>query len=77
MLYLSFVLAGVLGLTTLAWAGLLRGLIRQHARERDLLLNQLMHLAGRTWAPPPSTDPRSELPDLDYTFTPEQDEPVL
>ena len=27
---------------------------RQHARERELLLNQLMHLSGKTWAPPPS-----------------------
>lgn len=29
---------------------------RQHAREREMLLNQIMHLAGRTWAPPPADD---------------------
>ena len=34
-------------------AALVRGLVRQQARERELLLNQIMHLAGRTWQPPP------------------------
>lgn len=32
---------------------------RQHARERDLLTNQLMHLAGRTWTSPPADEPRT------------------
>jgi hypothetical protein len=36
-------------------AALFRGLVRQQARERELLLNQIMHLAGRTWQPPPET----------------------
>ena len=31
-----------------------RSLIRQQARERELLLNQIMHLSGRTWSPPPA-----------------------
>lgn len=30
---------------------------REHARERTLMLNQLMHLAGRTWQPPPAPEP--------------------
>ena len=34
-------------------AALFRNLVRQQARERELLLNQIMHLAGRTWQPPP------------------------
>lgn len=39
---------------SVAFASLIRSLIRQHARERELLLNQIMHLAGRTWTPPPA-----------------------
>ena len=56
MTYVAVAALVVLALTNLAWAGLVRSLIRQHARERDLLLNQLMHLAGRTWAPPPALE---------------------
>ncbi len=32
-------------------------MIRQHARERDLLMNQLLNLAGKPWQPPPSEPP--------------------
>jgi hypothetical protein len=35
---------------------LVRGMLRQQARERELLLNQIMHLAGRTWQPPPAPE---------------------
>lgn len=27
---------------------------RAHARREDLLVNQLMHLAGKTWSPAPA-----------------------
>ena len=40
--------------STIIYASIVRSLIRQAARERDLLLNQLMHLAGRTWQEPPA-----------------------
>lgn len=40
--------------TALTFAGLLRSMVRQQARERDMLLNKIMHLAGRTWEPPPA-----------------------
>ena len=40
--------------STIVFASIVRSLIRQAARERDLLLNQLMHLAGRTWQEPPA-----------------------
>lgn len=43
-----------LAITTVAWAGVGRWLIRQAARERELLLNQIMHLSGKTWTPPPA-----------------------
>ena len=44
----------VLAFTIYVTATLFRGLVRQQARERELLLNQIMHLAGRTWTPPPA-----------------------
>lgn len=52
----------------------------EHARERDLLLNQLLHAAGKTWQPPPAAD---ETPEIvtdrglsvlsDWTTSPEQE----
>jgi len=46
----------VLALAIYLAATLFRGLVRQQARERELLLNQIIHLAGRTWQPPPVPD---------------------
>jgi len=43
----------VLALAIYTTASLFRNLVRQQARERELLLNQIMHLSGRTWQPPP------------------------
>jgi hypothetical protein len=51
-------------------------LIRSHARERDLLVNQILHLSGRTWTPPPAdqwTAPKDREPLVrEWTATPEQ-----
>jgi len=47
----------VLAFTIYTTGALFRGLVRQQARERELLLNQIMHLAGRTWTPPPAAEP--------------------
>jgi len=47
----------LLALCVLAFAQVVRWLIREHARERNLMLNQIMHLAGRTWQPPPTLEP--------------------
>ena len=46
----------VLAFTVYMAAMLFRGLVRQQARERELLLNQIMHLAGRTWTSPPAAE---------------------
>lgn len=49
-------LAVIAALETIALiivAGAARALIREHARERNLILNQLLHATGRTWQPPP------------------------
>lgn len=54
MLYVALTLAAALVLTAAASGSLTRTLVRAHARERDLLLNQLLHAAGKTWTPPPA-----------------------
>lgn len=36
------------------FAALIRSRDRQHARERDLLLNQLLHACGTPWQPAPA-----------------------
>lgn len=33
---------------------------RQHARERDLLLDRMMHLSGKPWNQAPAEEPRVE-----------------
>lgn len=58
---------------TLSFAGLLRSLIRQHARERDLLINQLLHATGKPWAPAPAApEPVPEPEPRSWTASPEQ-----
>ena len=54
MIWVALVEAVAIVALAAVFAGLVRSLLRQQARERDLLLNQVMHLAGRTWAAPPS-----------------------
>lgn len=56
MTSVALALAAVTLVCVLGFAGVLRSLVRQHARERDLLINQIMHLSGKTWSPPPSRD---------------------
>jgi heme exporter protein D len=55
----------VLAFTIYTTGTLFRGLVRQQARERELLLNQIMHLAGRTWQQPPAV---AELASFDDTI---------
>lgn len=74
MIYIAGAEAFVI--VALAWifAEQMRSVIRQHHRERELLLNQIMHLSGRTWAPPPTLSaPIAEEP-LEF---PEYDAGVL
>lgn len=81
MLYVALVLAGALVAVVISFAGVVRSLVRQHARERDLLINQLLHATGKPWQPAPETEAqRSRLAERhererSFTLTPEQ-EPV-
>lgn len=52
---------------------LLRSLVRQHARERDLMLNQIMHLADHTWSPPPAAEPKPKPEPRTTVRSPEQE----
>jgi len=58
MIYVAFAAVALALIEGLSFASIVRSLVRQQARERDLLLNQIMHLSGRTWTPPPAHDPR-------------------
>jgi hypothetical protein len=54
VVFVALAEAAVLVVVVAVFASLLRSLIRQQARERGLLLDQMMHLAGRTWNDPPA-----------------------
>lgn len=52
-----------------AFAAVLRSSFREHARERQLLVNQLLHLSGQTWQPPPSAADREQAVDAPIEYT--------
>lgn len=65
---MTWVAVGALLVAALAIAStgtIVRSLIRSQARERDALLDKIMHLAGRTWTPPPNP-PAPEDPYQDF-----------
>lgn len=82
MVYVALAEAAVIAVIVAAGTGLLRWLIRAHARERDLLLNQLLNLAGKPWQPAPADDTQNPWQDAalearhQWTRSPEQ-EPVV
>lgn len=47
----ALTVAAVVGAST---GATVRHLIRQGARERQLLIDQICHLSGRAWTPPPA-----------------------
>ena len=46
----------------LAFLRVMRGIQRQHARERDALIDRVCHLAGRPWNEAPSVHDDYEVP---------------
>lgn len=56
MTVLALALAAGWALSVTALVRALTSERRQAARERDTLLNQVMHLSGKTWTPPPADD---------------------
>ena len=63
MIYVALTEAVALVALTMVFAGLVRSMIRQQARERELILDKLMHLAGRTWTPPPAAEEAPAAPE--------------
>lgn len=60
----------VLVVVVVAFAQVLRQLSREHARERQLLINQVLHLSGQTWQPPPADErrPEPDEPLVEYAY---------
>lgn len=56
MIYVALLEAVAVVVVALTFAKVAHWQMREHARERTLMLNQLLHLAGRTWEPPPAAD---------------------
>ena len=58
MTYVALALVGLCLAVVSALSALIRSRDRQHARERELLLNKLLHLAGRPWLEAPADEAR-------------------
>lgn len=56
MTVIALALIATLAVAIATFAGLFRATVRSQARERDLLVNQILHLSGRTWTPPPADE---------------------
>jgi len=74
MLYVALASIAALVVVTISFAGVIRWGIRQQARERELLVNQLCALSGRPWQEPPAWHPTPE-PERDWETTWESQAP--
>lgn len=76
MLYVALAEAASLVIVVSLLVSLIKWLIRQQKRERDLLLNQMLHLAGKPWQSAPSdlepVEPLEFVPRR-WTAAPEQE----
>ena len=74
MIYIALAEAVVLALVVLAFLHFVAQSARAHARREDLLLNQMLNLAGKPWQPPPAAiEEPDKLEVLGYSWTPEQE----
>lgn len=75
----NLVFAGALVVVVVAFTGVIARMQRAHARREDLLINQLLHAAGRSWQRAPAETAGEgarqdyELRPLTFTASPEQD----
>ena len=73
MMYVALGALLVAALSVVSFVPIVRFVIRQSARDRELLVNQLCALAGRPWQEPPAWDrPVESLVVPDYLTIPEQ-----
>jgi hypothetical protein len=68
VIYLALGIALAANLATVTLISLIARLQRQNDRARDLLLNQLLNLAGKPWQMPPAEEPPTE------GYEPDEDE---
>lgn len=73
---MTYTLVLVVGLANIALVlilgSLVRWLVRQQAKERERLLDQLFHAVRNPWRPAPAMEIPDALPDEpDYIFSPE------
>lgn len=67
MLYVALAAVAANAFIVFILGAALRAQIRQAARERDLLVNQVCSLAGKPWQTPPSAEPwADETEQLDH-----------
>lgn len=74
MIFVALAEAAALTVIVLVFASLFRSQQRAHARREDLLLNQMLNLAGKPWQPAPATErpePEEREPRF-WTTSPEQ-----
>jgi hypothetical protein len=71
--YVALTLVLALVVETIAWSGYMLKIEHRHQRERDRLIDQILHLSGRTWTPPPARLEPSVEPEYSYSVSPEQD----
>jgi len=68
MIYVALVACGSTAVVAIVLGQLLRVVIRQGARERELLVNQICHLSGRPWREAPSYEPPMPEPERELVM---------
>ena len=62
MVYVALAACAATAVVAIVLGNLLRIVIRQGARERELLVNQLCHVSGRPWQEAPAYAPEPAEP---------------
>jgi hypothetical protein len=71
-MYVALAALAVAALSVVCFAPIVRYVIRQSARDRELLVNQLCALAGRPWQEPPAWTHPEPLDENLLVTSPEQ-----
>lgn len=77
MIYAAIIVGFVVSHLASAWmyGRAIQNVQREHDRRVDLLINQILHLTGKTWTPPPAEQWQPPVVDEDrgrYVAVPEQ-----
>jgi len=72
MIYVALLEGAAIIIIAAFYGTTIRSLVRQQARERDLMLNQLYNAIGRPWQPAPASEVVAEEPVSAYTVSPDE-----